>query len=437
MLRVLPLVALAALPVAVAVAVAAPVPPGTRVEFGTNGLLARADLDKVKFDSRPVRQGERGFEEAPEREPEAEAVRRDDPARPKNRYDVAVHMPWTKYRAGEPVPAYFVLRNNRGDPLGLDARLALSGPEPTTWNSCGIDVRDAKTGKPVYVTSRTGWACGGGALVEVPADGFYCVKGDLGRTAAGTPLPPGEYEVAWRYRALQSAPVTFTVHAADGKPTAAARRPAYRFYRLRPGRDDAEDSPRSPVVRRACDLGGVFHEELSAALAVGEGTLVPDVHAIPAADRLVEARVEWKPYRDGDRVAVTLRAVPPHARVTFAEVPHLHLQIEVPDAAHAERAVEEKAADPKRRETTALVTPLTVEARLPVDWRDRARLSGAARVAVLVTAAEVELPHGGARQQRTVDVRQAPGADAPPVWAGVVRTEFTELRFPQNEKGKR
>src|SRR5947209_3061669 len=98
MLRVLPLVALAVLPVAVA----APVPPGARVEFGTNGLLARADLEKVKFDTRPVRKGEWGFEEAPEREPEPEAVRRDDPARPKNRYDVAVHMPWTKYRAGEP-----------------------------------------------------------------------------------------------------------------------------------------------------------------------------------------------------------------------------------------------------------------------------------------------------------------------------------------------
>src|SRR5262245_23718991 len=127
MLRLLPLLAFALLPAAIA----APVPPGGRVEYGASGVLTRADLEKIKFDSRLVMDAEDFVERKPANE-----------VRPKNRYDVAVHMPWTKFRAGEPIPAYFALRNNRGYPLRLDARLSLSGPEPTTWNSCDIRVRD-------------------------------------------------------------------------------------------------------------------------------------------------------------------------------------------------------------------------------------------------------------------------------------------------------
>src|SRR5215470_9204550 len=108
MLRLLPLLMFALLPAALA----APVPPGGRVEFGSNGLVTRADLEKIKFDSRLVKDAEDFVERKPA-----------DEVRPKNRYDVAVHMPWTKFRAGESIPAYFVLRNNRGYALRLDARL--------------------------------------------------------------------------------------------------------------------------------------------------------------------------------------------------------------------------------------------------------------------------------------------------------------------------
>ena len=53
MLRRLPLLAFALLPAAVA----APVPPGARPEFGATGLLTRADLEKVRFDSRRLTLG--------------------------------------------------------------------------------------------------------------------------------------------------------------------------------------------------------------------------------------------------------------------------------------------------------------------------------------------------------------------------------------------
>ncbi len=50
---------------------------------------------------------------------------------------------------------------------------------------------------------------------------------------------------------------------------------------------------------------------MAAALAVGpDGVYAPDVHAIPSADGMIEASLEWRPYRSGDRLAVTLRAAP-------------------------------------------------------------------------------------------------------------------------------
>src|SRR6187402_32937 len=103
MLRLFALLPLALLPAAVA----APVPPGGRVEFGTNGLLSRADLEKVVFDSQPFKRGD-GLERAEDVEPEEgqKDVRKDQIEGPPraNRYDVAVRMPWAKFRAGEPMP---------------------------------------------------------------------------------------------------------------------------------------------------------------------------------------------------------------------------------------------------------------------------------------------------------------------------------------------
>src|SRR4051812_14426181 len=115
MYRALPLLLLAALPAAVA----APVPREVLPEFGFNGLLTEDDLEKVKFDSRPVMDKE--VDDAVSKAREIEELRKVEDVRkkerfkerPKNLYDVAVHMPQTKFRPGEPVPAYFVLRNNR------------------------------------------------------------------------------------------------------------------------------------------------------------------------------------------------------------------------------------------------------------------------------------------------------------------------------------
>jgi hypothetical protein len=371
-----------------------------------------------------------------EAEDEPEQKRADDRPRPPTRYDVAVHMPWTRFAEGEPVPAYFVLRNNRGSDLHLHGRLALFGPDPQIWNSCDIDVRDARTGEPVNVLGGRVIACGvQGGLATVPPYGYYVVRGDLGRTYDRKPLPPGEYEVDWTYHRTRSAPVRFTVEKPDGaKPVAPRKRPGVHFYRLGPEfeRDGRPTKPGEPFVWRDTRLSSVNAGEMASALAVGHGgAYVPDVHTIPSADKLVRVSLEWKPYRDADRVVVTLHAVHPDRPVRFGDVPQLHLQLESDTDPLYERGLEELAKEMQQRADDTLVTPLTIEARLPADWRGRAGVHGTARVAVLVTSGEVELPHGrGERLQKAVEVVRKPNRDEPPVWSGVLRTAFAELQFP-------
>jgi hypothetical protein len=415
MLRLLPLLTFAL----VAAVVAAPVPrEAGRPAFGASGLVTRAELDRVVFDSRPANENDRL------RKLVAENLQ---PRRGFEKTAVAIHMPWHTFREGEPVPAYFVFKNGGGEDCGLDARLDLFGPHRVTWNSCSIDLFDRKTGKHVPVIGGGGWMCGGPPLVVVPAGGYYCVACDLGRTADGKPLPPGGYEVDWRYSWMRSAPARFTVLKSDEKPAAPKRRGAH-FFTLSPDPDRERRPSKAgePFVWNECGLQSVNGGEMAAALAVGHGGVyVPDILTVPASDRLVEVSVEWKPYRDGDRVAVTLKSRDPRKPVRFAELPQLHLQVET-DGRELGREALEKLKDAQGRADETLVTPLTVEARLPADWRERAGVKGSARVAVLVTSGRVELPgEQWGLQKAKEDIRRA---DA--WWEGVLRTPFAELQFP-------
>src|SRR5262245_20839002 len=112
MSRFLPLLILTFVPAGMA----APVPPGGRAEFGARGLLARADLEKVKFESHPANQKDRL------------KLNAGAPGKEFEKAAAAVHLPWHTFREGEPVPAYFVLKNGGDRDLALDARLDLFGP---------------------------------------------------------------------------------------------------------------------------------------------------------------------------------------------------------------------------------------------------------------------------------------------------------------------
>jgi hypothetical protein len=295
-----------------------------------------------------------------------------------------------------------------------------------------FDIRDRATGKSVLRGMSCSTNCGG-SLVDVPAFGFYCVKGDLNRLT-GAPLPPGEYEVDWSCGKLAAAPVRFSVALSDAKPIRVAKRSHIAFFHLQPGFDDDRLPERTgaSVQWRDGNLNSVYTDSMLSALAVGQGgAYVPNVREIPAADKMVEASVQWKPYRDGDRVAVTLRAMPPHEKVCFNELPQLFLQVETPEEDRNGRRWNVGEAKMRDLERGTLVTPLTIEARLPEDWREWFSESETARVAVLVASKRIEFPRGNAQvQEKPLErVDRLPNRERPPVWSGVVRSGFAELRL--------
>jgi hypothetical protein len=406
--------------VALAAFAAAPVPRDAPAPFGADGLVSRADLEKVVFDSRIAldRDGnpedDDGLGDVPVKKAAA-------PRRP-NRYDIAVHMPQTRFAAGEPVPAYFVLRNNRDELLSLRSTFDLRGNYlHLHGNGIDLDVRDRKSGGSVRGKELLSTGCG--PRIDVPPDGFYCFRGDLNRLGGG--LSPGEYEVDWRYGRFRAAAVAFTVLPPEAKPVARPDRPwALHFFHLRPNPDD--EQRRWPVAGldrvRSTDA-------MVAALAVGQaGPYVPDVRQIPSRDAHIRADMRWMPYRDGDRVAVTLRAANPTVPVRFREVPHLYLQVETPDDGRVPPEPLDEALPAAKEGDRDLVTPVTIEAKLPAGWRewfDAPR----ARVSVLVASKEIEFPRDRAKP---LDVR-ADRRD-PPKWAGVLRTDAVELPLAGNLK---
>jgi len=62
---------------------------------------------------------------------------------------IVLHLPSTRFKSGEPIPAYFVVRNTTDQHLGLDMRLDLFSMYVRTVNSCTIDLRDLATGEHV------------------------------------------------------------------------------------------------------------------------------------------------------------------------------------------------------------------------------------------------------------------------------------------------
>lgn len=429
MARLLPLLALA--PV-VALA-AAPVPPGAHVPFGRDGLLSRADLERVTFATRPEVDADGKPRDSDEERDEPAPAKRDPVAPPHpNRYDLAAYVPGARFAVGDPMPVYLVLRNNRDATLGLHSSIDLSGAAPELHGG-GIDVgvRERRTGKSAIGTLFGATNCGGGSLVDVPPLGFYCVRGDLDRLCGG--LKPGEYEVDWRVGRFRSAAVPFTVVTSDAPAAARAKEKAghLHFYHLTPGPDGTR------FAWRDARLESVRGEQMAAALAVGHGGVyAPDVRAIPPADRRIEARLTWKPYRDGDRVAVTLRAAEPGASVRFAAIPQLFLQIETPDEAREAWAAEREAMREVREDGRAdLVTPLTVEARLPDGWREHLGATGRARVSVLVASERAEFPRGAAARLEKLQEQKVErdGGPRPVYWSGVVRTAAVDITAAPRE----
>jgi hypothetical protein len=245
--------------------------------FGSGGVLTRAELDRLPFD-----------------EPAPVADETDDGPLPSN-VALGVHLPRTVFSVGAPIPCYFLVRNRTNQPVGMDMRLDLSGPEPEHRNSCSIQVRDLRTGKGVPFLARHCWACGGRSGIELKPNGYYCTRGDLSRTADGF-LSPGRYEVSWTYCSRRSGAVSFTVKgaAAERKPAPRSSIAFLEFTRAGAREEGEAGDERAPEVWDKVELRPRQADEIAAALALGhEGRYYPDIRELPHRDDLAHVTARW------------------------------------------------------------------------------------------------------------------------------------------------
>jgi hypothetical protein len=409
---------------ALTTAAAAPVPAATPARaFGDRAVLTAADLAKLDY-SAPVT--------------DAEALRQHPNL---NGAAVALHLPKLRFHTGEPIPAYFVVRNRSDKPLGLDMRLDLFTTPPGKRNSCAIRLVNRSAGEEDRFIDKQVWACGSGSHVTVPEHGYYVAAGDLARGATG-PLPPGEYECVWNYSFAKSNAVRFSVIGERPKKTPGkAAFPDVRFLELTEHGDRERKKaeklekagPPKPVVWRKPGLHPIPAGGFAAALGVGlDGKYYPDVRRLPESDQLLQVTAEWTFGAAGDRLRVHLRPTRLGGEVVLPDRPYLYLQVEgeARDDRSEERDVVEKVTEKRRDGSHA---PLTIEVRMPQDWRHRVGVAGRGRVAVLVSSTKVEPQYG---YERLLDrEKKLVHADEEPVWAGLLRTPFTEIDLPKVEPG--
>ncbi len=386
--------------------------------FGSTGFLSRADLEHVRFDSRAVDDGRTG-------DPASAMLFAD---RLRAMGDLAVFLPRTAYRSGDSIPVYFVLKNNTDEPSGFSSGLFLFPPFRTAWNDFAIRVRNCDTGETDGIEG--GGCLLGGVRITRPANGYFVARTDFG-LAHGKPRPPGEYEVSWSHWTLHSAPVRFTVAPTRGEPPVPpVPRASAAFYLVEPVTEHKR-YPRGagePFVWERAHLHALGAGEIASGLSVGHnGHYVPDLNTLPATDGRVRAVAEWKRYRAGERLAVTLHAADPRAPVRFTQVPRVYLQLSDYGENVRLSRWDEEHADPGPRPDT-LTTPLTLEVQLPPDWRERTRLNDTQRAAVLVASERITLPNDDSNIWSGKDAPKPPRD--PAAWSGVVRTAFTELTFP-------
>jgi hypothetical protein len=375
--------------------------------FGSRGVVTRAELDQLPFDDSVTANSE--TDEGPSLGTIA----------------LRVHLPRTVFSVGEPIPCYFLVRNRTDQAVGLDMRLDLSGPEPEHRNSCSIQVRDLRTGKGVPFLARHCWACGGRSGIELKANGYYCTRGDLSRTADGF-LPPGRYEVSWTYFSRHSGAAYFMV-----KGAAVERKPMPRssiaFLEVtRAGAREGGEvvDERAPAVWDKVELRPRQADDIAAALALGhEGRYYPDIRELPSRDEMAHVTARWEFKETGDRLKVTIHPNDPNLAVGLAGRPQLLLHVEGMGPADRERMADEK--DKQLEALRQVKLPHTVDVSLPKGWRLAIPFGGKVRVAVIVTTRAIEAPGRGLVKEVVKEVH-AGG----PVWLGLLRTEFQEIEVP-------
>ena len=308
-------------------ALAAPVPTGRTIDPFATGFLTADDLKKIHT-SDPAPFG---------------------PELPSST-EISLHVPNTRIRSGEPIPAYFLVRNTTDKPVGLDIELELFTDAYHTDNASRIELRSRDTELPVLKQQLHTWACGGPPMVQVAAQGFYVSRGDLSRHSGGY-LPPGEYEIRWRYQQKWSNVVRFSVTGSAVKAIDKPR-PVVRFLKVQPldvlqkQVAEVDDTEGHAVFWRKPSLSNESTSRMAAWFGTGvAGKHYPDILALPRNDGRVIVTADWYFTSKRDSVTIKIEAAIKNKPVVFEDYPEIFLQVESDERGVLEREHQEEAKE--------------------------------------------------------------------------------------------
>lgn len=399
-----------------AVLAAAPVPRDqAAVSFGANGLLTSEDLKTVRFNSKPARTAEelKGLQLKPGERPED--------------YDAAVHLPRTRILHGEPIPAFFVVKNATKRKLGLKMLLEFAAPECRFRGETDLQIKCLTPGVEASLLMAHCTHCSADPLVEIPANGFWVAHGDLTRLGA-EPLPPGEYQVEWTCQVRAAEPVRFTVLPGNGAAIKPSPQPdRHRFLAIQP--DDAQAGKGDTFAWSDFGMEPIRAVQMAASLGVGLfGKYVPDYRTIPATDGKLIVRASLRREKDIEKLIVTLDSKDPRTPVEFEDVPKVYLHIEEKSDNKSMENLARALRDEMRRAEPRLRTPMIIEVPFDAErWKEAGFAEG--RVAAIVTSGKLEFPRRGReleKLQARLDIRSV-GRDPASIWTGVLRSEFLPL----------
>lgn len=332
---------------------------------------------------------------------------------------LGVYLPTTSVPVGEPLWAYFVVKNTHDREQGLDMRFDfLTGQTHGTTNSCSFTVKPLTDGVTIGPSRQMHtWECGGGPLVNVAGNGFYVAALDL---AAWGKLRPGDYEVSWQYSALVSNTVRFTVLAGEKAPADQVTTRQWNISEV------AVSKPKRANGRETWGQASLlpwYQGAFSAALGSGVGDRhVTNLELLPASDELLSVSATWELGEITDRVTLHFSAKDPKVRVSLNKF-HLYLLADFPGGRPGNDI---KIADGRR----TLTTPYFIEVQLPSSWRTRPKEDKVAekfQAAFLLTSSPLREPghrlieSGNRTETRIVEENPAQ------VWEGLLKTSFQEI----------
>jgi hypothetical protein len=335
---------------------------------------------------------------------------RSDSARLHGVLTPGVYLYRSRYQYGEPIPAWFVIRNH-GEAREVDVRLDFHAARPMTRNSVRVHLTDLDSGRELPWIATHVYSCGGRLPLEIPRRGAYVVCGNLGQVA-GRPLPAGRYSIRWSMQKQTSNTATFTVRPGPLPPTTSPARPSRAFLELRcPEARGDWSAPWTTTSTHPRTSG-----EVAAVLALGlSGRWYPDPKALRDRDEQLVLTAEWVGKPADGRLKLTVAPRWSGGPVLLPRHPRILLQYEASEEADP-KETESQPGDQKEIKEIHWQAPQTLEITLPVKVRPRLA-SPEARLAVLLGSHPFEMPRESRFGVRELS-KEARGEQP---WAGVLR----------------